>query len=328
MADSQSRKWLLTINNPQEKELTHEKIKQLLMSIKDIGYYCMADEIGENKTYHTHVFVYRKNPIRFSKIKNTFGSAHIDKAYGTAKENRAYIRKEGKYKGTEKETTNLKDTFEESGAIPDEHQGQRNDLHNLYDWIKEGKTNYEILEENPDYMLNLEKIEMCRQIVKQEQFKNVFRTLQVEYHYGKSGSGKTKSIMEKYGYENVYRITDIKNPWDSYKGQDIVVFEEFVSGYWKITDMLNYLDGYPLELPCRYANKQACFTKVYLTSNMEFEQQYKDIKREYPETWEAWCRRIHCIKVFDSENHITEYTDIKEYLRRWKEAKDNPFRRK
>lgn len=34
----------------------------------------------------------------------------------------------------------------------------------------------------------------------------------------------------------------------------------------------NILDGYPLELPCRYANKQACYTEVYLVSNLPLER--------------------------------------------------------
>ncbi len=57
--------------------------------------------------------------------------------------------------------------------------------------------------------------------------------------------------------------------------------------------MLNYLDGYPVELPCRYANKQACYTKVYILSNIPFEQQYPNIQAEQPETWLALKRRIH-----------------------------------
>ena len=79
--------------------------------------------------------------------------------------------------------------------------------------------------------------------------------------------------MEKYGYQNVYRVTDYDHPFDSYKGQDVIVFEEFRSSL-KIQDMLNYLDGYPCELPCRYNNKLACFTKVYIITNISFNQQY------------------------------------------------------
>ena len=57
--------------------------------------------------------------------------------------------------------------------------------------------------------------------------------------------------------------------------------------------MLNYLDGYPCELPCRYNNKLACFTKVYIITNIPFAQQYANIQTESKETWRAFCRRIH-----------------------------------
>ena len=54
--DSQSHKYLLTINNPQEKGLTHKEIKKILFSnFKTLEYIALADEQG--KTYHTHIFV-------------------------------------------------------------------------------------------------------------------------------------------------------------------------------------------------------------------------------------------------------------------------------
>lgn len=35
--------------------------------------------------------------------------------------------------------------------------------------------------------------------------------------------------MEKYGYANVFRVTNYKHPFDQYKGQDDIMFEEFQS---------------------------------------------------------------------------------------------------
>lgn len=316
--NTRSRKWLLTFNNPKEHGYTHEKIKEILPLFKSCSYWCMCDEIGgKTKTYHTHLFLYSANQIRFGTLQKRFPGAHFDMCRGTPQENRDYVRKEGKYKDTDKAETNLRETFEELGQVPIEHQGKRNDLNRLYDWIKGGMTNYDILEENPEYMTQLDKIERCRQIIKQEQYKNTFRTLQVEYYYGKTGSGKTRSIMERYGYENVYRVTDYINPWDSYKSQDVIVFEEFYSSNIKISELLNYLDGYPLDLPCRYNNKQACYTKVYILSNIPLEEQYRDIKREHEETWKALLRRIHVVKIFDDSEHIREFLNMEDYLRRW-----------
>lgn len=309
---TQSRKWLLTFNNPEKYGFDHDNIKAALSTVKGIEYWCMCDEIGKEGTYHIHLFLFRKNPMRFSMVKKKFPTAHIDYCRGTTQENRDYIRKEGKYKGTDKEETNLHNTFEEFGDCPVEEQGKRNDLTQLYGLIKDGLSNYDILEQHPAYMLQLDKIEHCRQIIKQEEFKNKFRELEVEYWFGKTGQGKTRTVMERYGFENVYRVTDYLHPFDSYRGQDIIVFEEFRSSL-KIQDMLNYLDGYPLELPSRYANKIACYTKVYILSNLSLEEQYRDIQREYEETWKAFLRRIQTVKIF-GDNGLLHCYNVHDYL--------------
>lgn len=317
MADSTSRKWQITINNPVEKGFTHDEIRQRINALKSVGYWCMCDEVGNKEhTYHTHVFIFRPSPIRFSKLKKHFDGAHLEMARGTSQENRDYIRKEGKYINSNKTETNLKDTFEEFGICPEEHQGARTDLTALYDMIKDGMTNYQILEENPNYMSQLDKIDKCREIMRYEEFKCKVRNLQVEYWYGKTGSGKTSGILDRYGFENVYRVTDMKNPWDGYRGQDVVLFEEF-SGEIDITRMLIWLDIYPLELPCRYSNKVACYTKVFLTSNRPLDQLYTYVQREDREVWNAFLRRISCVKEFD-EKGITDYKNMDEYISRFR----------
>lgn len=310
----QSRKWLLTINNPKDNGLEHDAIRKILEKFKAVKYWCMCDEVGKEGTYHTHLFIQGGTPIKFVTVKNKFPKAHIDYCRGTAQENRDYIRKEGKYKGSTKEETNLPETFEESGDCIPERQGQRNDIIDLYDMIKSGMSNYEILEQNPEVMLHIDKVERVRYVVKQEEYKNKFRELQVCYCYGAAGCGKTRSIMEQYGYENVCRITDYKHPFDNYKGQDVIIFEEFRSSL-KIQDMLNYLDGYPLDLPCRYNNKIACFTKIFIISNISLDEQYPDVQRNFEETWKAFLRRLHYIWIY-SASGVKKMT-IEEYRHGW-----------
>lgn len=326
---TQSRKWLLTFNNPEKYGFDHDNIKAALSTVKNLTYWCMCDEIGEEGTYHTHLFIFRDNPMRFSMVKNKFSSAHIDYCRGSTQDNRDYVRKEGKYKDTDKAETNLPNTFEEFGECPIEEQGKRNDLNDLYRMIKDGMSNYDILESNPNYMLQIDKIERCRQTVREEQFKNTFRELQVEYWYGDTGQGKTRTVMERYGYENVYRVTNYKYPFDGYRGQDVIIFEEFCSSL-KIQEMLTYLDGYPLDLPCRYNNKTACYTKVYILSNIPFDEQYRDIFREYPETFKAFKRRIGCIKRF-TDKGLVDYQNMADYefsRRMEKLEEENPFTEK
>lgn len=294
----QGRKWQLTINNPLEKGYTHEAIKRNVISWKSLRYYCMSDEVA--KTHHTHVYLLFQSPVRFTTIKRLFPEAHIEKAYGSSAQNRDYVFKEGeKWAKDKKKETNLPDTHEEWGILPEERQGERNDLSTLYELISEGKSNYDILEEQPEFINQIERMDKVRQIIQEESYKEVFRKLEVAYLFGDTGSGKTRSIMEQYGYANVFRVTNYKHPFDMYKGQDVIAFEEF-QGSIPINQMLIYLDGYPVMLPCRYSDKVACYTKAYILSNIDLKEQYPDIQQYNPETWKAFLRRIHKVQVFQN----------------------------
>lgn len=295
-----SRKYQLTINNPKEHGFTHDKIKELLGLFPGIVYWCMCDEIGQEGTPHTHVYLVSKNAVMFQTIHTRFYGAHIEPALGSNKENRDYIRKEGKWVDDEKKESNLADTFEESGELPPEQQPFGSVSEEVYEMIKQGASNVEIMEAFPSAMNRLEKIERARQALIAEQQKTTFRRLEVTYIWGDSGAGKTRSVMEKYGYDKVYRVTNYEHPFDGYKGEDVIIFEEFRSSL-KIEDMLNYLDGYPLQLPCRYADKVACYTKVYIISNIPLEEQYQLIQQNHLETWKAFLRRIHYIEHMEKE---------------------------
>ena len=310
------RKWNITINNPLDYGFTHQRIKDCIESLKSVKYWAMCDEMGS--TLHTHIIIYRNGQILFQSLKKLFPPSHIEKMMGTVAENREYLMKDGKWKGTDKEETKLVNTFEEFGTVPEERQGQRNDLTALYDMIKDGKSNYEILEDNPNYMMQLEKVERCREILRYEQFKNIVREMHVEYWFGDPGSGKTSGVYKLYGgYDKVYRVTDNRNPWDGYKGQDVILFDDFRACDFDINILLKWLDIYPLELPCRYNNKQACFTHIYFTSNISFDQLYRTVQSEDASTWNAFCRRFDLIKEFRSGSQF-DYKGYDDFLKnRW-----------
>ena len=286
-----SRKWQITINNPLEHDFSHDTIKAVLASFPSALYWCLCDEIGEQGTPHTHVYVVFKNAVMFQTIQQRFHGAHLEQANGTSSENRAYIRKEGKWQDDKKHETSLPDTFEEWGTMPAERSAKGSDTEAIYDMVKQGYSDFDILEAYPSAMSRLDKISRARQTLLEEQYKNTFRQMEVTYIWGDTGSGKTRSVMEHYCDENLYRVTNYEHPFDGYKGQDVVIFEEFRSSL-PIQDMLNLLDGYPLQLPCRYADKTACYTKVYLITNIPLEQQYTAVQFNHPETWAAFLRRI------------------------------------
>lgn len=292
LTQSKSRKYQLTFNNPVEHGFTHEVIKTTLASFPGMQYWCMCDEIGEQGTPHTHLYLYSPNAILFSTLQQRFLGAHIEAAKGSHRENRDYICKEGRWLDDAKHETNLPETFEESGALPIERDKRESISSEILSLIQSGSSNAEILVQYPSAMNRLQHVEAARQTLLEERYSNQWRDLEVTYLWGKTGVGKTRSIMEKYGYSRVYRVTNYDHPFDDYKGQDVILFEEFRSSL-PIQDMLKYLDGYPLMLPCRYSNKAACFTKVYLVSNIPLSAQYPNVQVSEPETYRAFCRRIN-----------------------------------
>lgn len=312
MADnSQSRKWALTINNPLEHGFTDEVIKETLQKFA-LDYYCMCKEIGnETQTLHIHIFIYSKSPIRFTTIQSRFNKiAHIEKAYGTIQDNIDYVRKTGKFENTDKAETSNDGSFEEYGTIPSELQEKDPIIGQLLEDIKDGKSNIEIIENNPQWALKIRDIDLIRETYLADKYMRENRDIVCTYVFGHTGVGKTRDIYKRHGAKNICRITNYASSrgvnFDSYKStMNTLVFEEFHSQI-PIGDMLNYTDIYPLMLPARYSDKVACYTYVYITSNVPLEEQYYDLQcsLKYRAVWDAFLRRIHNIIEYKSDGSI------------------------
>lgn len=310
MADTRSRKWCFTLNNPVEHGWNDERLEALCKAL-NIDYCVKCDEIGlEDNTPHFQGFLYRSEAIRFSTLQNAFEKcAHLEMAKGTCQQNFDYVTKGGKWKDTEKSKTTVQNTLFVYGEMPFERQGARNDLVDVRDMIIQGCTNSEIFEEMPNMLLHTEKLDKARQAILRDKYRAVFRQLKVHYLWGESRSGKTSSVMNKHGYCNCYRVTDYQHPFDGYEGQSVMIFDEFRSQL-PIADMLNYLDGYPLELPARFNNHTACYEEVYLISNIPLERQYTDKQREEPETFKAFTNRIQDVKAMYKTEWENDNKDV------------------
>ena len=240
-----------------------------------------------------YVYAAFKNAVMFQTVQQRFYGAHIEDARGTHRENRDYIRKEGKHRDTDKADTNLPDTFEESGELPAETERRVKQSEAILDMIESGASDAEILRTYPSALNHLPRIQQTRQTLLEDKYRRVRRLgLKVTYIYGATGVGKTRSVLDKYGDENVYRVTNYKHPFDGYKGEPVLIFDEFRSSI-PLADMLNYLDVYPLMLPSRYADRVACYTRVFIISNIPIEKQYPLVQLEEPASYQAFLRRIN-----------------------------------
>ena len=305
--NAQSRKWMMTINNAVEYGFNHDVIIENAKQFMP-DYFCLADEIATTGTFHTHLYIYSKSPMRFSTLKARFPVAHIDKAYGSSQENRDYIRKEGKWAEDVKSETKIEGSFYEWGTMPTEAEEKATKQSALISAIDEGKTTAEIITEKPEYALKVREVETLRQVLIAEKRGSEFRNVETVYLWGASGVGKTRSIYMQFPVNEIFRMTSYRKNqvlFDGYNGEDVLVFEEFHSSV-SIGEMLNYLDIYPLRLLARYSDKIALYSKVFITSNIPLEQQYVDVQRRSPEVWTAFLRRIQKVIRFNADGSKEE----------------------
>lgn len=283
--DKQSKKWQLTINNPQDKGIDHDAIKKALEQFKGRAYWCMADEVGlETKTPHTHIFLCLKSRVQFSTVKKRFGDAyHIEQALGTAQQNRSYVQKADKWANDPKADTSVPGTFEEWGELPEEPgQGYRSDFDEIAALLDDGKTPSEIMMSNFAYR-------RYRQMIREAYFDKrrvetpPDREVKIHYLVGDSGSGKTYtyvSLCEEYGEDNVYFLTDYDGGgFDNYQAEPILFMDEYKANF-RYGQFLILTDKYKSQIHARYANIYALWTDVYITSIYPPEELYRRMVEE------------------------------------------------
>lgn len=280
--DTQSRKYQLTINNPLEHGLTREEIKRRLGEMRSIVYFCLADEVGDEGTQHTHIFFVAKSPVRFSTVKKKFSTAHIETVGGTNAENRAYIEKSGE-KFAEKAQTSIAGTFEEVGELPtDKQPGERSDLEEIAELIDAGLTPDEIMAQYFPWR-RYEKMIRAGYFAKRRDETPTIRDVAVHYLVGESGSGKSytySTLCEELGEDRIYFLTDYDGGgFDNYNGEPVLFMDEF-KGQFRFGQLLTLIDKFKSQVHARYANVVALWNEVYITSVFPPEELYQKMVEE------------------------------------------------
>lgn len=242
------RNWCFTINNATEEDITFDE--------SCMRYLVFQIERGDQGTEHIQGYVEfsRKCRLRFAK-QHIHNNAHLERRRGTREQARDYCKKE---------ETRLRGPFEYGEWILD---GQRTDLSQLLDGVREGKTDLALFEDQPEgFARHYRAIRNVRSLLLSQQAK-MWRTVTVTIFYGHTGTGKTRSVFDEHGYDNVFvKDQSMGDWWDGYHGQDILLIDDFY-GWIKYGTLLRILDGHPLHLNVKHSDSWALWTKVYITSN-------------------------------------------------------------
>ena len=273
--------------------------KKIYLQLMRKGYQIISiiHEKGE-KTEHYHFIIQHNHQISTHTLLKIMPYGKIEKQKGSNLEAYNYLLhidpksvKNGKKEYSPEEIQHNLEDIEFWKSIT---QGKRTDLEEIITAVEEGKTHYEIFKELPHALKYSGLIERVQRALNEEKAKQERQPLTVKYFYGDTATGKSFTALNSHDKKDIFKITNYQNPFDNYKGQNVLILEEYHSNF-TITQLLDILDHYPQELNARYYNNYACWNIVYIISNKEPQEQYPNID---PRTKKAFYRRITTIQHF------------------------------
>lgn len=296
----ESRGWLLTIPRIYNGEVI--TIKSVVDRLVKYKYFVLQVEKGGKTGYkHYQVYLEHKHQINKLTLVNLFPYGHMEVRRGTMREAYDYCTKED---------TRLHGPFEFGECPYFNNKGTTSGLREkmIID-ISNGMSDFDLLMKYPT-IYNKRTINEFRDAlgIKDYYLLNN-RDVKVFYMSGVAGTGKSSFVRKLFDIENIYVVSDYeKDPFGSYDGQDVIVFEEYRSDF-NLSVFLQYLDRYPIMLPARYSNKVAKFTKVFIISNWDFTKQYEFFPIEDKKAF--WRRLNYILSV--KKDFINRYEVTKDY---------------
>ena len=265
------KSWFGTDNSYSKKKSV--SIKNALEQDPQVVRAIVSIEKGKNaKKNHYQFYIELKSGKTFTAMQKKYFSgdkAHLEKRKGTPWE-------AWRYCSDEKDDGTFIKQLVIIGEPPEEtYTKSKSVWPKIMDRIDAGASlrelKLEFLNTVPRYYKYINELIYQRDII---QYKNRYRPLTVKWWYGPPRTGKTRAAMEFVESPHlIHRVSDYRNPFDSYDGQKVILLDEF-TGQLKLTDMLQLLDNYYPELSCRYNNKIGKFDTVIICSNSSFEEIY------------------------------------------------------
>ena len=297
----QTRKYQLTINNPDDIGLTTKDIKAKVDDLR-ADYCCLSMEVASTGTPHIHIFIYRKSAIRFETVKKMFPTAHIETAKGSCQQNKDYIQKIGKWAASDKAETTVEGTFAEWGTMPDDGKAKKINIINEF---KEGKSIMDILETQPEFALRTRNLNELKMEVAIDKFSTILRDVKVIYLYGIPTNKIISLIYTWHQNQKICRITNYRKgkdmSFDTYHFEDVIVFDDY-DGLIPLNEFSRYISGFPLYLPARFNDKIACYNTVYIVSCKSLDKQYPNYQNS--PIWSEFINQIDTICCFNDDGEV------------------------
>lgn len=263
-----ARLWCFTLNNYTESDI------KCLLNNKIFDYIGFGKEIAPTTgTPHLQGFVYVKNKISFKTLAKHIPRAHLKKCDGSAGQNLTYTSKDGEYY--------------EAGHRPT--PGERNDINNVREILRDRPCMRDISDNDA---INLQGIRLAQIWLSYNEKERDFKP-HVEWYWGPTGSGKTRTAYENA--PGAWKNNDTLQWWDGYDGHENVIIDDFRGDHCKFAYLLRILDRYGVRVPVKGGFRQLLAKKMIITSSLHPSQVYKN---RTDEDINQLLRRIDVINYF------------------------------
>ena len=243
-------RFVFTLNNPTGEEI--EKIHEAKVNFLTYGkeHY---NEPGATPHLQGCCVIGRQLALSTVKKWPGFTRMHIENMKGTIEQAVAYCHKE------DEEPYIM-------GEMP--KPGKRNDIHQVVEKMKEGKTVKQLCNEDDDACVVFVKYHRGLLNLEAQLTPDRVEPPTVIWISGKTGTGKTRCTLEFAERLNLgYWISNESLQWfDGYNGQPIAIFDDYRSSFCKFQFLLRLLDRYPLRVPIKGGFSTWCPKYIFITT--------------------------------------------------------------
>ncbi len=270
-----------TLNNPED---------MVMFDHDEMDYLVYQEEHPQGGTYHLQGYCEFNKQKSLIQAKALLGgnTVHLERRMGTQEQAITYCKKDA---------SRVPYTVPYEDGTP-RTQGKRMDLEGFKNEVMEGKRLRDLLHDHWGVIARYPKFyQVLTMINRPERITDLVVTL----HYGDTGLGKTRAVVDEFGTSPEFYRTPLNNGtmwFDAYDGQSVVLLDDFTgaSSHLALCTLLQLLDRYPVLVPTKGGHTWWLPNEVHVTTNILPKDWYKWENRG--EQFKALARRFHKVYLY------------------------------
>jgi len=287
----ETRAWVFTLNNYTPADI------EIIQALR-YQYVVYGQETATSGTPHLQGYIYAKNKIAASTLKNKHSTWHFEPSRASDPSDAYDYCKKGEQSHEEwvrdkQEGPNygLNAKVWERGTPP--KPGRRTDVERARELIAAGAGRKELLRE----CQSLQTFRMAELVLADEEPPRDFKP-EIFWLFGKTGQGKTSTAKKMSTPTDLYWVPDPKW-WPLYDGHPDCIIDELRYGWLPFSKILRLLDENPYQVEYKGGFRQFRSKRIFITCpnppDVEFAAEVEDTHQLLRRIDHIW--RIHNFEI-------------------------------